>query len=361
VAGLSGVPGRALALAVCLAATTACGPMTGSSAGPASTHRGSGATTSVAVATGGSGGTGAPLGTLSKYADAVDAAHRHGLAVWLEADLVGRWLQGRTALAAGVGRLAELSRHPGVVGVKIADELGEDDGLGSPAQVLAFLHDAAAALRLVLPSGAQILVDVVVPELGCAPGESVAASLRAACVARVRDRWPGATLASVDAVVRSGDVDAVDVSTGLLDSTQYAQWGLTTEQAQRAAWAEIDRRGWSELVMLRARKAMAVPAPYPTAAAAAAVLPTFVDAPVAGGARAVDIWTWRQHYDGTTVGLMSAGLRPNALWDGLLARRARGIDLLTHLSPSLLQRGLDADLAQVARVFSGVFLATGTG
>ncbi|HEX4698994.1 MAG TPA: hypothetical protein VH857_06505 [Actinomycetes bacterium] len=360
-AGLSGIPGRALALAVCLAATAACAPASGSSTGPARTHRGSGSATSVTVPASGAGGAGAPLGTLSKYADAVDAAHRHGLAVWLEADLVSRWLQGPPSLAAGVARLAELSRHGGVVGVKIADELGEDDGLGSPARVLAFLHDAAAALRPVLPSGVQILVDVVVPELGCAPGESVAAPLRAACVARVRDRWPGATLASVDAVVRSGDVDAVDVSTGLLDGTQYAQWGLTTEQAQRAAWAEIARRGWGGLVTLRARKAMAVPAPYPTAAAAAAVLPTFVDAPIAGGARAVDIWTWRQHYDGTTVGLMSAGLRTNALWDGLLARHARGVALLTHLSPSLLLKGLDADLAQVALVFSGVFLATGTG
>jgi hypothetical protein len=45
----------------------------------------------------------------------------------------------------------------------------------------------------------------------------------------------------------------------------------------------------------------------------------------------------------------------------LLARHARGVDLLTHLSPSLLQQSLDADLAQVARVFSGVFLAAGTG
>jgi len=361
VARVSGVTARAVALAACIAAVAACGPGPESSAGPAGGPRVSGPVASVTVAAGGSGGPGAPLGTLSKYADAVDAAHRHGLAVWLEADLVSRWLQGPTALAAGVGRLADLSRHPGVVGVKIADELGEDDGLGSPARVLAFLDDAAVALRPALPPGTQILVDVVVPELGCVPGDAEVAQLRAACVARVRERWPGATLASIDAVVRSGDVDAVDVSTGLLDGGQYVEWGLTTEQAQRAAWAEIDRRGWAGLVTVRARKAMAVPAPYPTAAAAAAALPTFVDAPVAGGARAVDIWTWRQHYDGTTVGLMSSGLRPNALWDGLLARHARGVELLTHLSPSLLQRGLDADLAQVARVFSGVFLATGTG
>jgi len=90
-------------------------------------------------------------------------------------------------------------------------------------------------------------------------------------------------------------------------------------------------------------------------------VPTFVDLPLTGGARAVDIWTWRQRYDGATVGLMDQGLRPNALWRALLQRRSRGADLLTHFSPSQLQRSLDADLTTVATVFSGVFIAAGTG
>jgi hypothetical protein len=58
---------------------------------------------------------------------------------------------------------------------------------------------------------------------------------------------------------------------------------------------------------------------------------------------------------------MDRHLRPNALWQALLARRARGVDLLTHFTPSQLQRGLDADLAAIATVFSGVFVAAGTG
>jgi hypothetical protein len=311
----------------------------------------------------GAGGTAAgdPLGTFSKYADAVDAAHRQGLAVWLEADLVTRWLQGPESLAAGVDRVAELATRPGVVGVKIADELGETDGLDSRQQVLAFLEDASHALRAALPAATQLLVDVVVPELGCMPGEPSLAIENKECAADVRARWPGATLDVVDAVVRSGLLDAVDVSTGLRDPAQYEAWGTTREEAQRAAWKEIARRGWADHAFVAARKAMAFPAPFGTPVEAAAAVPTFVDLPVAGGARAVDIWTWRQQYDGATVGLMEQGLQRNALWDALLRRRARGVQLFTHFTPSQLQRGLDADLAAIATVFSGVFVAAGTG
>jgi hypothetical protein len=354
------VRAAALLLVACLAAGCS-GP-----AGAAGAPRG-GATASSPAPSGGSAtersaGTGAgdPLGSLAKYADAVDAAHRHGLAVWLETDLVTRWRQGPESLAAGVGRVAELARRPGVVGVKIADELGETDGLDSQERVLAFLRDSRA-LRAALPPSTKILVDVVVPELGCMPGVARVADMSQQCVDRVRARWPGATLDVVDAAVRSGLLDAVDVSTGLLDQAEYEAWGSTREDAQRAAWREIARRGWSDHVEVRARKAMAVPAPFSTAAEAAATVPTFVDLPLAGGARAVDIWTWRQRYDGTTVGLMDQGLRSNALWASLLQRRSRGAELLTHFSPSQLQRSLDADLTAVATVFSGVFVAAGTG
>ena len=355
------VRAAALLLAACLAAGCS-GPAGAAGVRPGSATPSSAAPSGGSV-TGRSAGTGAgdPLGSLAKYADAVDAAHRHGLAVWLETDLVTRWLQGPESLAAGVGRVAELARRPGVVGVKLADELGETDGLDSQGRVLAFLRDASRALRAALPASTKLLVDVVVPELGCMPGVARVADRSQQCVDRVQARWPGATLDVVDAVVRSGLLDAVDVSTGLLDQAEYEAWGSTREDAQRAAWQEIARRGWSDHVEVRARKAMAVPAPFGTAAEAAAAVPTFVDLPLTGGARAVDIWTWRQRYDGATVGLMDQRLRPNALWRALLQRRSRGADLLTHFSPSQLQRSLDADLTTVATVFSGVFIAAGTG
>jgi hypothetical protein len=355
VATMSPRSGLAVGLLVALLAAGCSDPSAPAGVGHAAVRTSASATPSD------NGGPGEPLGGLAKYADAVDAAHRHGLAVWLETDLVTRWRQGPRALAAGVRRAAELSTHRGVVGVKIADELGEDDGLDSREQVLAFLADASAALRRVLPRSSSILVDVVVPELGCAPGDRRAARYHDACVQLARQRYPGATVAVVDALVASGTVDVVDVSTGLLDPQQYADWGITRQEAQRAAWREIARLGWSKQVRVHARKAMAVPLPFTTTHEAAAAVPTYVDVPVAGGAQAVDIWTWCQQYDGARVGLMDRHLRPNALWQALLARRARGVDLLTHFTPSQLQRGLDADLAAIATVFSGVFVAAGTG
>jgi hypothetical protein len=63
-----------------------------------------------------------------------------------------------------------------VVGVKIADELGYADGLHSPAEVSTFLHTTAVALRAAAP-GKLILVDMIVPELGCMPGQQAAAAV----------------------------------------------------------------------------------------------------------------------------------------------------------------------------------------
>ena len=51
----------------------------------------------------------------------------------------------------------------------------------------------------------------------------------------------------------------------------------------------------------------------------------------------------------------------NVLWDGLVSRRQQGARLFTHLSPSSLEEGLQADLAVLGQVFTDVFVAAGTG
>src|SRR6185437_16983199 len=72
----------------------------------------------------------------TKYAQAVDAAVARHLTVWLEADLVRRWQDGGRSLDQAAATLAALGRRRGVAGVKIADELGQDDGLNSRDEVL---------------------------------------------------------------------------------------------------------------------------------------------------------------------------------------------------------------------------------
>lgn len=302
-----------------------------------------------------------PMSPVTAYAGAVRAAHRDGIRVWLEIDLVKRWLAGPASFAAGVRRIGELSRQPGVVGVKIADELGYGDGLQNAAQVQAFLDAAHHAVSTAAP-GKKILVDLVVPALGCVPDRVPAALWATICSARAAGDYPALRLTAIDGYLSSGDIDVLDLSTGLLPTRTYTGWGLTLDQAQQAAWQEVSRRGWGRLVTLQARKALAHPGDYVSSSAtASADLTTWVDLPLRLGAGAVDVWTWSQNYDGGTYRLVNAGLRSNSLWAGIIARHRAGDRLFTHFTPSSTVVGLSADMAQLARGFTDVFVATGTG
>jgi hypothetical protein len=343
----------AAVLGVALAGCSASGATTADRSGTAPTGGAAGPATGTAGPAAGAGGT--------KYERAVDAAAARHLSVWLEADLVRRWREGDAALGRAVATLAELGTRPGVVGVKIADELGQGDGLDSPDQVLAFLRDASTAVRRALP-GKRVLIDMVVPELGCMPDVPAVAAASATCAAAARARWPGATTAVADAVVSSGDIDVLDLSTGLREDAEYASWGTDRDAAQRAAWAAVSRLGWAAHVRLQARKALAQVGGYHgDDGQAEAELRTWVDIPLDSGARAVDVWTWRQPYQDGTAMLMDAGLRSNALWRGLLSRAADRPNLVTHFSPSSTELGLTEDLDRLAQVFGTVFVAAGTG
>jgi hypothetical protein len=302
-----------------------------------------------------------PLSPVAAYRTAVEmAAHDH-LRVWIEADMVKRWEEGSASFQAAVTRVAALTRQPGVVGIKIADELGYNDGMDSTAKIRRFLSDTARALHAAAPHK-LILVDMVVPQLGCLPGPQQAAPAAAGCAAAADAHYPELALSEIDSYLRMHAIDVLDLSTGLLADSTYASWGTTSDAAQTAAWQEMSRRGWPSLVQLQARKALAHPGSYRAAPAeAAADVRLFVDIPLAHGARAVDIWTWHQEYDGAMYQLMNPGMRPNALWDQLEKQRRAGHVLFTHMSPHSVESGLDRDLAKIATVFTDVFLPAGTG
>ena len=286
--------------------------------------------------------------------------HARGVEVWFEADLVRSWLEGPDAFDETVDRLAVLARVEGVAGFKIADELGYGDGLETSAEVHRFLQSAGAALNRVAP-GKDLLVDAVVPDLGCLPwhGES-----GRACAAEARAQYPAATMAAVTGYLRSGIIDRLDLSTGLLDPGTYRDWELTPSEAQEEAWVHVNALGWGEHTTLQSRKALAAPGGYQGSSDdAAADVATYVDAPVAGGAEAVDIWTWRQPYDGAIVSLLDEQLRPNPLW-ALLQDQAPRVGLLTHMTPSAMPTdpvGLESEVELVSTVFDAVFVAAGTG
>lgn len=293
------------------------------------------------------------------HAAAVDAANRHGLRVWLEADLVKRWQAGPESLNEAAMIVGGLARRKGVVGIKIADEIGYRDGLDSPAKVRTFLTDVRAALRRTAP-GKPVLVDAIVPELGCMPNYQPPLRWATICAAQARGRYPQLALEEFDGYVRDGLFDILDLSTGLLPDRTYGGWGIEPQNAQRTAWTEVRRRGWDKHVRLQSRKALAHPGAY-TATDTDQAMDTFVDIPLAEGAAAVDIWTWRQVYQGQVYRLLDPGLGRNALWQALVERRARGVTLFTHLSPRSLEVGLDADLNVIAEAFTDLFVAAGTG
>jgi hypothetical protein len=302
-----------------------------------------------------------PLSPLADYQAAVQVAVAEHLKVWIETDLVKRWQEGPTWFRDAVHQVAELASQPGVAGIKIADELGYNDGMNSVSKISKFLSAAAQALHAAAP-GKLILVDMVVPQLGCLPGHQAAGSPAAACASREQAAYPQLALPEVDRYLRMHAIDVLDLSTYLLPDDTYKAWGTTADAAQTAAWQEVGKRGWSGLVRLQARKALAHPGAYRgTSAESAADLQIYVDIPLAHDAHAVDIWTWNQHYEGQEYRLMNPGMQPNALWIQLERLRQAGDVLFTHFSPHSVISGVQNDLAKIATVFTDVFLPAGTG
>jgi hypothetical protein len=270
-------------------------------------------------------------------------------------------LAGPASFRGAVATIAEEATHRGVVGIKIADELGYHDGLTTADQITAFLDASASALRVAAP-GKLILIDMIVPELGCLPGYQPPLRWATVCAAQQRGLYPQLALSEVDGYLQRHDVDVIDVSTGLFSAHTYAGWGVDENIAQRTAWQEIIRRGWAQLATPQARKALAHAGDdTESPAAVATAMTTFVDIPQMEGAVAVDVWTWRQLYQGQMYRLLDPGLRKNDLWLALVRRHDAGARLFTHLSPRSLEIGLDTDLRDLAHAFTDLFVAAGTG
>lgn len=294
------------------------------------------------------------------YIDLVDAVAGDGGRVWVEADLVKAWQGGPQRYADALSVAVNLAKRKGVDGIKIADELGYHDGLTTPAAVRAFLTTSADRIHQELPH-TKVLVDMVVPQLGCLAwtGDN---QERQDCATTAGNNAPAATIDAVDSYLALKAVDVLDLSVGLREQFQYAEWHITRNAAMRAIWREVERRRWGQLVHLQARKALAHTGSYTGGSRQAeADLKTFVDIPLAGGAAAVDIWTWSQQYEGETFRLTDPGLKPNALTRALEARRMKGVHLWTHMTPSSLEMGQSQDVSSALKIFSAVFVAAGTG
>lgn len=295
----------------------------------------------------------------SPYVRLATSLAAQGVAVWVEADVVKAYLAGPDRYRQVIAISLDLARRQGVRGIKIADELGYHDDT-TQATARSLVVRAGQDIHTAQPT-TKVLIDVVVPELGCLGWTPDPTAGMKVCGASARIGTPAASLASVDAYVSTGALDVVDLSPGLRDASFYSQQGTSRDDAMRLAWREAVRR-WGGRVTLQARKAFAHPGPYPSSPAQAeADVHTFVDIPLAAGARAVDIWTWAQTYQGALVTITDPAGRPNALTRALARRRAAGAKLWTHMTPSALQVSLPHDVAEVSAQFDAVFAAAGTG
>jgi hypothetical protein len=229
------------------------------------------------------------------------------------------------------------------------------------ADATRFLAQATRDVHTRLP-GRKVMIDMIVPELGCLAWQGSSASVTMKlCAARENAKNPATTIAAVDGYLRQGGLDVLDLSAGLRSDSEYEGWGTSTDEAMTAIWVEAVRR-WGGMVRLQARKALAHPGKYSgTKAQAEADVHTFVDIPLAEGAKAVDIWTWGQPYKGGTYQLTDPGLGDNTLVEALRDRSKHGAQLWTHMTPSSLQRGLTQDVAAAVGTFGTILVASGTG
>jgi hypothetical protein len=297
------------------------------------------------------------------YVDLVDRVAARQTKVWIEVDLVKAWQAGPQRYGDVLNIALRLASRPGVVGIKIADELGYHPGIDTPKMAQDFLAQASKDIRSRLPR-TKILIDMIVPQLGCLAwvGDPATQAERSACATATGNANPATTIEAVDGYLRSKTIDVLDLSAGLRDTAQYDGWATTPDQAMRAVWTEVIRRHWGVLVTLHARKAMAHAGSYQgDTAQAERDLRTFVDIPLANGAKAVDIWTWSQPYLGTTYRLYDPGLRTNPLIVGLARRRAAGDQLFTHMTPSSLFVSAATDVSAATAIFTSVFVAAGAG
>lgn len=285
-------------------------------------------------------------------------AHRLGLRIWLEADLVRPWQDGPARLHSALRTVHGLAREPGVVGIKFTEALGYADGLTVPGRIGRFLSEVGDALAGAAP-GRLRLLDLAVPELSCLPDDPARPHLATVAAARLRGRYPQLAIDNVHDYLRLGAADVAQVTTLPRSAATYAGWGVDDDAAQRSAWSATIGY-WGRLVRLYARADLTHPGSYPDdAGTAERRLRNAVDVPLRAGAEAVDAWTWRRRYLGWVARLADPGPRGNPLWDGLVARHAAGARLLTHLDPGAPERTVGSDLAMIATACTDVYVAVG--
>ncbi|MFB9471632.1 hypothetical protein ACFFR3_19085 [Nonomuraea salmonea] len=301
----------------------------------------------------------AGTGPLAKAVSAARSTTQR-LRIWVESDLADDYAAGDPQFTTALNALIAAAKHPGVTGVKFADNLAYTN-FTRAQDVTRFLKRASAALRAALP-GKRLSIGVVVPELGCGSAK--------ACIQEMRTKAPLATKENVTRYLKTAAVDRVEVSTGLFGRT-YARHKvpdpktgkptpITPALAARAQWMSIRALEWDTLTQIGAREYglahAGATSPWDKATATAQI-DARIGTAIAFGIPTITLWGHKTADGDQTYRLLDADLTPNAVWTALTTQRLRG-RLAVILDPSSTERGVTTDLTELAKVASDVFILT---
>ena len=303
----------------------------------------------------------APNPADDQYVALADALHHRGVAVWWETDLVARWLEGTPRSARPSPASASWPRCPGPSASRSPTRSATTTASDRSRRPRTSSARPGTHWQR-LPRANRSWWTPSYRSSAACPG---AEGTRKAAPSGSGSKYPAATAAAVESYLRAGLIDRLDLSTGLLEDSTYAKWGLTRREAQTDAWNRVRAQGWESLTILQSRKALADADGYQGSAGQAGDdAATYVDVPVGAGAKAVDIWTWRQPYQGRTVSLLAPDLSANPLWSSLVQRHRSGVQLITHMTPSTMpsdSAGYTRECDLAATAFTAIFVAAGTG
>ncbi|MEV0589544.1 hypothetical protein [Nonomuraea sp. NPDC050310] len=266
---------------------------------------------------------------------------------WLDVDLSGAYLQGKTAYENAIEQVVAEAALPGVVGVKYAASVGFS-GFSTADQARDFLTRTHRVLRTRLPWH-RLAVEVVAPELGC--GQNTA------CVRAMRAAYPLVTAAEVTRYLQAvRGVDRIYVASGLF-TAEYGKHKITyggkAVTPSEAQWLGVHARGWGSYGQIASREYSLA---QPSGSAArdrktiAKLIAEQITKPVRQrGIQSITLWGHHLTSGKTGYQLLDAG----PLWQALLAQNARRT-LSVVVSPG--PAGAITDLDQLGQGFQEIFI-----
>ncbi|MEV0593086.1 hypothetical protein [Nonomuraea cavernae] len=281
---------------------------------------------------------------------AVQAAAKENLRIWINAELTGAWKDGK--LDAAVRKLAALAVQPGVAGIRFTTQLGFDQTFKTADEIDKFVAETSAALRKLAP-GKKLAVHTVVPVLGCGADE--------ACKTEMTKKHPLSTPERVGAWLSKGQIDQLALDSGLL-ATEYATWKIDAVAAQRNQWIQVRARAWDAYGQIASEDAgfAATGASKLTTEQTTQAINDRIAIPLqTDAAETVTLWSRWKDEQGQVSRTFGEKWATNATWDQLKKLTSVRPRLATVYDPANPEVDPATDMKNLAEVFGQVYVHAG--